>query len=475
MSSFLNRANTLADIRPCHAYPKRKKNIFSKMWKSFSKLGRSSSKANLYNSTRHMGLSFGGSSIDGSDSGVITAGSTTTRRSSTVNNLEDFQRDGSQNSDSASTGYASEGSSARSKGVKKVSECKKVLPDRKLYSSKMSTPMLDSIMKSLDAAKKKPKRVPSRSWSSEEISDEEKDSSVYSTTTVSDSDSVIDNSSSEEAPPPVLLKRHVPARQFRTYCRSPDQLKKFSFQRELGTQKQTLKSASSAQIAPVAFSGAVRNIAAKFAEGDNFDDDFSQLNIGQKEHKPEGIRRTQSTRIQALAASFQASTQEIETKQSSPATLARSQTTGQNRSSKLTTRSDSTFMKSLIEMAKSDGMDEPGACGRDIEINDFKSQISLVSTKMHLRRTMTIAEPEESHYGLESVHDITRSKSEAVPSNMQSVDPFVAEVLGSGNIPEGVKQKIREECWSLFNDAKTPRGVKQCILNTMLSKYQASC
>ena len=207
---------------------------------------------------------------------------------------------------------------------------------------------------------------------------------MYSTTTVSDSDSVIDNSSSEEAPPPVLLKRHVPARQFRTYCRSPDQLKKFSFQRELGTQKQTLKSASSAQIAPVAFSGAVRNIAAKFAEGEHFDDDFSQLNIGQKENKPEGIRRTQSTRIQvrkflkstlahsvikALAASFQASTQEIETKQSSPATLARSQTTGQNRSSKMTARSDSTFMKSLIEMAKSDGMDEPGACGRDIEVS----------------------------------------------------------------------------------------------------------
>jgi len=472
MSSFLNRANTLADIRPCHAYPKRKKNIFSKMWKSFSKLGRSSSKANLYNNTRHVGLSFGGSSLDGSDSGVMTAGSTTTRRSSTVNNLEDFQRDGSQNSDSASTGYASEGSSARSKDVKKISECKKVLPDRKLYSSKMPTPMLDSIMKSLDAAKKK-QRVPSHSWSSEEISDEEKDSSVYSTTTVSDSDSVIDNSSSEEAPPPVLLKRHVPPRQLRAYSRSPDQLRRFSFQREFATQKKTLQSASNAQLAREASSGAVRNIAAKFAEGDNFDDDFSQLNIGQKEHKPEGIRRTQSTRIQALAASFQASTHEIETKQSSPTTLARSQTIGQNRSSKMT--SDNTFMKSLIEMAKSDGMDEPGACGREIEINDFKSQISLVSTKMHLRRTMTIAEPEESNYGLESVHDITRSKSEAVPSNMQSVDPFVAEVLGSGNIPEGVKQKIREECWSLFNDAKTPRGVKQCILNTMLSKYQASC
>ena len=39
-----------------------------------------------------------------------------------------------------------------------------------------STPMLDSIMKSLEASKKK-QRVPSRTWSSEEISDEERDSS----------------------------------------------------------------------------------------------------------------------------------------------------------------------------------------------------------------------------------------------------------------------------------------------------------
>ncbi len=121
---------------------------------------------------------------------------------------------------------------------------------------------------------------------------------MYSTTTVSDSDSVIDNSSSEEAPPPVLLKRHVPARQLRAYSRSPDQLKRFSFQREFAAQKKTLQSASNAQRVPVASSGAVKNIAAKFAESDNFDEDFGQLNIGQKEHKLEGIRRTQSTRIQ---------------------------------------------------------------------------------------------------------------------------------------------------------------------------------
>lgn len=52
------------------------------------------------------------------------------------------------------------------------------------------------------------------------------------------------------------------------------------------------------------------------------------------------------------------------------------------------------------------------------------------------------------------------------------VDPFVQEVLTSKNVPEPVKQKIRIECWSLFNDPRTPKGVKQCILATMLSKVQ---
>lgn len=51
-----------------------------------------------------------------------------------------------------------------------------------------------------------------------------------------------------------------------------------------------------------------------------------------------------------------------------------------------------------------------------VQINDFKSQISLVSTKMHLRRTMTIAEPEDNTCAEENVHDISRSKSESVSS-----------------------------------------------------------
>ena len=72
--------------------------------------------------------------------------------------------------------------------------------------------------------------------------------------------------------------------------------------------------------------------------------------------------------FKALAASFQISNEQIETKPSSPTALVRSQTvvTGQNRPSKMT--SDSAFMKSLLEMAKSDELDEPGARVRDVEV-----------------------------------------------------------------------------------------------------------
>jgi outer membrane biosynthesis protein TonB len=51
-----------------------------------------------------------------------------------------------------------------------------------------------------------------------------------------------------------------------------------------------------------------------------------------------------------------------------------------------------------------------------------------------------------------------------------AIDPFMKEILSSRAIPKSVKKKIKEECWSLFNDPKTPRGVKQCILDNMVAK-----
>lgn len=62
--------------------------------------------------------------------------------------------------------------------------------------------------------------------------------------------------------------------------------------------------------------------------------------------------------------------------------------------------------------------------------------------------------------------------SEGSRNVQEEIDPFVKEVLRSKTVPEPVKQKIRIECWSLFNDPRTPKGVKQCILATMLSKVQ---
>ena len=61
-------------------------------------------------------------------------------------------------------------------------------------------------------------------------------------------------------------------------------------------------------------------------------------------------------------------------------------------------------------------------------------------------------------------------ESKGQENEVEALDPFVKEVLNSRAIPKSVKQKIREECWSLFNDPKTPRGVKQCILDNMVAK-----
>ena len=67
---------------------------------------------------------------------------------------------------------------------------------------------------------------------------------------------------------------------------------------------------------------------------------------------------------------------------------------------------------------------------------------------------------------------VTSVSSIEAQNGVEEIDPFVKEVLTSKTVPEPVKQKIRIECWSLFNDPRTPKGVKQCILATMLSKVQ---
>ena len=108
---------------------------------------------------------------------------------------------------------------------------------------------------------------------------------------------MIDNSSSEEAPPPVILHRHAPVKQQRTFSYNARQL---SIPRQVHAPKMTAVSSSGSTFTPSSVactSGAVRNIAAKFAENENIDEDFGHIHIS----KPEGIRRTQSTKIQVIS------------------------------------------------------------------------------------------------------------------------------------------------------------------------------
>jgi len=114
-------------------------------------------------------------------------------------------------------------------------------------------------------------------------------------------------------------------------------------------------------------------------------------------------------------------------------------------------------------------------------MNDFKSQISMASTKIIRRKTMTSADDVEKAKALTKIraHSVVSTQPplfKAVKSNdsksTTELDPFVEDILNNKTVPQAVKQKIREECWSLFNDPKTPKGVKQCILNTMMTKSQ---
>merc|ERR1712019_120715 len=202
--------------------------------------------------------------------------------------------------------------------------------------------------------------------------------------------------------------------------------------------------------------------------------------------KPVGIRRTQSTKILDLAANLFQPTAEIkpdESEKPKPGKVhqrklpVRSQTCRMSSPKAIQRRQSSdSFIRELLEMAKVEvnlGDEKP------TKTNDFKSQISQASTKIARRKTLKSEEDLEK-----PISCLRATKSTTVPTSsekaeqptmvnvrgkVEELDPFVKEILSSDSVPKAVKTKIREECWSLFNDPRTPKGVKQCILNTMLS------
>ena len=118
------------------------------------------------------------------------------------------------------------------------------------------------------------------------------------------------------------------------------------------------------------------------------------------------------------------------------------------------------------------------------EPHDFKQSLLAARKKITHREQQATT---TTNQNTEKKSDQPKSKPSRIESRTKSVtsvasvenvgvpeeiDPFVKEVLTSKTVPEPVKQKIRIECWSLFNDPRTPKGVKQCIPATMLSKVQ---
>merc|ERR1711937_1084442 len=144
------------------------------------------------------------------------------------------------------------------------------------------------------------------------------------------------------------------------------------------------------------------------------------------------------------------------------------------------------FINELLEMARAESEDKLNEISKKEEPHDFKQSLLAARKKITHReqQATTNQNPEKksSDQPVKSKPSRIESRTKSVTSvsssdnicgnGSEEIDPFVKEVLTSKTVPEPVKQKIRIECWSLFNDPRTPKGVKQCILATMLSKVQ---
>jgi hypothetical protein len=230
-------------------------------------------------------------------------------------------------------------------------------------------------------------------------------------------------------------------------------------------------------------------------------DEHSTHQDSQKDSQPQSLRRTQSTKVLDLAASLFRPGDEIST-ESDPQKNPRRNAPARSQTMKLTSpksairrQSNDSFIRELLEIAKSESSEPKNSEPK--KMNDFKSQISLASTKIIRRKTMTSADDVEKAKALTKTraHSCAlgqppmftklatqtttkpndpnnNNKNNPTTTTTTELDPFVEDILNNKTVPQAVKQKIREECWSLFNDPKTPKGVKQCILNTMMTKSQ---
>jgi len=149
------------------------------------------------------------------------------------------------------------------------------------------------------------------------------------------------------------------------------------------------------------------------------------------------------------------------------------------KSPKASKRQQSTsFINELLEMARAENSAKNSAENASPgSAPDFKQSLLAARKKItqrdeNLSPGSAAAAEEQTTEPAPVAMSVSSVEGGALGGPNEIVDPFVKEVLTSKNVPEPVKQKIRIECWSLFNDPRTPKGVKQCILATMLSKVQ---
>lgn len=151
-------------------------------------------------------------------------------------------------------------------------------------------------------------------------------------------------------------------------------------------------------------------------------------------------------------------------------------------------KSSTSFINELLEMARAESVEKVNdQSAAEAAAPDFKQSLLAARKKITQREAeekakkaaiekngqntvKTKPEPLQPTVSASSIQ--SDGSTEIGPIGNEEIDPFVKEVLRSKTVPEPVKQKIRIECWSLFNDPRTPKGVKQCILATMLSKVQ---
>jgi len=199
----------------------------------------------------------------------------------------------------------------------------------------------------------------------------------------------------------------------------------------------------------------------------------------EKLSKPVPISRRSESKVKLIAKQLA----EAEKRRLQMEKLARSQ---MMKSPKDIKKAASTsFINELLEMARAESEDKLNEISKKEEPHDFKQSLLAARKKITHREQQATTTTNQSN--TEKKSDQPKSKPSRIESRTKSVtsvssvenvgvpeeiDPFVKEVLTSKTVPEPVKQKIRIECWSLFNDPRTPKGVKQCILATMLSKVQ---